>query len=197
METPEQERQRVAYHLTALSNGVTLGKKRFAEIERREKAAAAETARLREELDARTEALNEDIRARRDAERLVARDVERAALDIDRLTTHVDGLDKAAAVSIRKSIAPKTTVSKTTPVRDEKTGRLTETVTVDPDRPGIAVIRRIIRDASYRVVGSETYEVEVIDETDAPDAPVIERAPGESEHAWRSTPHLADANALP
>jgi hypothetical protein len=156
--TPEQERQRINYSIAALSNGITIGKRRFSKIEKR---LADEVARLTEALDAeraRADALeveqNEIIRARRDAERIAQRDAER-------IEQSVGGLDQALGETIRKSrtLRPRQRQY----VRD-KTGRITEII-VTEDGSDTAIIITPVRDASGRVVASEDRVVPIEDQT--------------------------------
>lgn len=149
---------RVGGALTVHQRALGAQKNKIISVERRaaERIAKLELALAEEK--ARADALearaNEVYREKRDADRLAARDVQR-------VEESVEALDRAVAHTIRKSLAPRE--SRQTLVRDER-GRVTEVISIEAGRP-TATVKRFVRDAQFRIVAAETYEVAIEDET--------------------------------
>lgn len=178
METPEQERARVEYSITAVSRGITLGKQRFAKIEQREKAAAAEITRLQAALEVE-QAERADVQQRLDAlaSTVTATGAE-TARDVEKLDQEVDALSWHAYASTVKKSAP---VSKRITVVRDAVHRATELVEVE-DGATTATVKTIHRDKNFRIVGMSVESVPVIDEpedvsglTDANDPAAVAR----------------------
>jgi len=155
--TPEQNAQRIDYSLTALSNGITIHKRKLHVIESAEKRAAAKIASLEKSLaDERAKTVTLEQRVR-EAELEVDLVTRQHHAKIEGVERSIESYDRCLGDIIRKGrTKPRT---ETVIVRDAD-GRIQETITTSEDDPDVATVRRFIR-RDFRVVGSETYQIPV------------------------------------
>jgi len=148
---------------------------RAAEVNRLKAALATEVAELEARMHAAEITRSAELEARihADVDGAMVREIRdldrKISVQLDRIETDARGLDRALAVTIRKSLAPRT--KRLQPVRDEK-GRVTEIIITEVDERGepvgdVCIVRRIERDRNFRIVGTVDSVVPLEDEDEA------------------------------